>query len=547
MPLTISKLKMWANPGYTRGCLQVPPAGSKKLPAPDWSSNPDVTFRPSKSTTLTSLEIPLSYTAVFNMSYLYIEASDGYASISLFGWIDSIEQSASSAESVRINWSVDWWRSYSDQAVFGNALITRCNDSSKKRPYAITPRRWKIKHSELLCTGLGYSPANPFWVVITYTTSQNPPQIGTLCWRCGFSGGETITVGGNTYYAMGIADLFEGGISKYLDLNPSNITAISIGPIPPGQINPNYVYTHTVGSNTYYAYKVTVDLVETGTSTLTKEYSSDDMLKAIIIDPMGGCVYTLPWGFTIDRATYRADSGTNGCNLCVKLYKSGSYPTGADQAPIGLTGAFPYINAPVNSNGYSEYIFSGQRQYEIEMKNIQREQQAVSGMIGMGSNVIGGGVGGAMVGKGAGGVIGAGLSALGSIAGTYLDYEASGMFNDRYQKAMDKLHSCQTSTMLMSAGGITFMDTATCAGNWYIVQLEADDVSLAEYSSDVSINGYETEINDNATTYITTGGPLQIMNLNITGTMPPTAKREIKALLENGVYIVENNPSGVIP
>lgn len=547
MSITITKLKMWKNPGYTKGCLEVPPKGSKKLPAPDYTSTSNL--RPRKNSTISAIELPLSFCQVFEMSYLYMEFEDNaHNSCKIFGWIDSIEQTASGEEAVLIRWTPDWWRTYSDASTFGNAVITRCNDASHKRPYAITPRKWKVKHSELLCTGLDYSATDPFWVVVTYTTTQNPPQIGTLCWRCGFSGGETVTVGGNTYYAMGIADLYEGGLSLYLDINPANVTAISIGPIPPGSVQSAYFHTHSVGGRTYYAYKVTVDMVETGSTTLVNTYTSDDMLKTVILDPMGACVYTLPWGNTIDRLMYRADSGTNGCNLAVKLYKSGgAVPSGGDQAPLGLTCVLPYINAPVNSNGWSEYVFSGQRQFDIEMKSIQREQQAVSGVISMGSNVIGGAVGGAMVGKGAGGVAGAGAGALSSIVGTYLDYEATGMFNDRYQKATDKLHSFQTSNILLSSGGITFMNTATCAGNWYIVQLEADDVSEAEYTSDITINGYETEINGGASSYITTGGPLQMRNLNITGSIPPIAKREIKTLLENGVYIVENNPSGVAP
>ena len=108
MPLTITKLKMWKDPGYTRRCVEVPPVGSKKLPTPDYTMADSETLRPHKGSTLTNLNLPLSFTQLFGMSYLYIEASDGAGSVSLFGWIDSITQRSTSYEGVTINWSVDW-------------------------------------------------------------------------------------------------------------------------------------------------------------------------------------------------------------------------------------------------------------------------------------------------------------------------------------------------------------------------------------------------------------------------------------------------------
>ena len=184
----------------------------------------------------------------------------------------------------------------------------------------------------------------------------------------------------------------------------------------------------------------------------------------------------------------------------------------------------------------------------MEVKNIQREENAVSGLIGVGSSALGGGIGGAMAGKGAGAGIGAAAGALGSIIGTAIQYDQAARFNDMYQKATDKLHSNQVSTVLQSAGGIAFLNTIATVGHWYIVQLEADDTSATEYSNDVTLNGYETDISTSSvSSFITGGGPLQIINLNLTGNAPPAAKQFIKNKLESGVYITENNPSGVAP
>lgn len=42
-------------------------------------------------------------------------------------------------------------------------------------------------------------------------------------------------------------------------------------------------------------------------------------------------------------------------------------------------------------------------------------------------------------------------------------------------------------------------------------------------------------------------GPLTMTELVLLGNIPPTAKAAIKTKLENGVYIVERNPTGTDP
>ena len=147
MALTITKLKTWKDPKYTRGCLEVPPPGSWKMPAADYTLAAGETLRPHKGSTLTALELPLSFTKMFPMSYLYIEATDGNGSVKLFGWIDNVTQIATSAEAVRIEWSVDWWRSFSGSVTFGSGLITRCNNNTYRRPMTNSPR-YKKKAAE---------------------------------------------------------------------------------------------------------------------------------------------------------------------------------------------------------------------------------------------------------------------------------------------------------------------------------------------------------------------------------------------------------------
>lgn len=551
MALTITKLKMWKDPGYTRGCLEVPPAGSKKLPAPDYTLAADETLRPHKGSTLTELHLPLSFTQTFGMSYLYIEATDGAGSVSLFGWITSIDQRSTAAEGVTIRWDVDWWRSYSGAITWGTGTVIRCNDPTYKRPYPTQPRMWKVTNYEKICRSWSDYATYPYWVVVIYTVkvSDLVTAINTYFWQANFSTAKTEVQGGNTYYAVPLDRVFEGSLPGLLGLNPDQITSIYICPHPPASPTWNgSVLTHSAEGKDWFAYRADTNLATQQSTTFLKTYESNDMKKAVIVDPTGAVVYTLPWGYSTNEDYYLLDSGTVGCNLNIQFRTSGTTPTGVETAPLGKTASLPCISAPLCSNGWSSYVYSGQRAYDMEVKSIQREENAVSGLIGMGSSALGGGIGGAMAGKGAGAGIGAAAGALGSIIGTAIQYDQAARFNDMYQKATDKLHSNQVSTVLQSAGGIAFLNTIATVGHWYIVQLEADDTSAAEYSNDVTLNGYETDIpTSSVSSFITGGGPLQIINLNLTGNAPPAAKQFIKSKLESGVHITEKNPSGVVP
>ena len=120
------------------------------------------------------------------------------------------------------------------------------------------------------------------------------------------------------------------------------------------------------------------------------------------------------------------------------------------------------------------------------------------------------------------------------------------------QDARDRLYSNQTNSLQLSGDSLQWrwkiFGTIYGYEGPYLVIMHSDSTSAAEYSNDITLNGYETNIPaSSVSSYITTGGPLQIINLNLTGNAPPQAKQYIKDKLSAGVYIVENNPSGVVP
>ena len=207
-------LKMWKDPGYTRNCADVPPLGSKKLPTPDFVNPPTTDYRPHKDSTLTALNLPLSYTDVFDMSYLYIEAIDQRTSttgnrIKLFGWIDSITQRSTYSEGVTIRWTVDWWRSYSGDVSLDTGMIVKCPNGTYKRPYRTQPRYWKVRYHHPIHDGKvpGTKLDLSLWVyvftvwnkVVSGTTTDVVTQSRILCAPVNadykFNNGSTATAG----------------------------------------------------------------------------------------------------------------------------------------------------------------------------------------------------------------------------------------------------------------------------------------------------------------------------------------------------------------
>lgn len=555
MPLTITKLKMWKDPGYTRECVEVPPRGSWKLPAADYVAAENL--RPRKGSTLTAVELPLPYLQVMDMSYLYIEVEDGLTppnKVRVFGWIVSVEEIASSSEAVRITWTVDHWRTFSGSAVFGAGTVTRCSDSTYMRPYQKQPRKWVFsKKEDLYPLGSELLPA--WYVIVSYNvrtldaqiSEYVTTQVNTAFWSCGLGAGEGATIGGVLHRAPSLPEVFLGLLKDVLGIPAEAINGIFVSPVPPdasSTSSPRHYITHTDSDgNKRFAYLAHEPYqgVEIKRN-LNATYVSDDNHKTVIVDPTGAIMYTLPWGMSVSRVALAVDAGTAACSLRLSLLSSNAEDgKGVDLASEARMVSIPLINAPVNSNGYASYMFSGQREFDMNVREIQRDEKMIAGISNIGMSAIGG----AIAGKGAGAVAG-GLMGAGSLA---LENFYAGIFNDRLQEETDKLHANQIPSLIQGAGGIApFTHDTSGLGHWYIVQLESDSVSAAEYSQHIANDGYTTEIPvTDASSYVTAGGPLQIQNLILTGQIPPESKTYIKNILSNGVRIVENNPTGVNP
>lgn len=562
--LTINKLKMWKDPGYTRSCIEVPPVGSKKLPTPDFSSAAGMTYRPRKESTLTDLELPLSFTQVFEMSYLYIEASDGAGSVALFGWITSCEQIATAADAVRIRWEVDWWRSYSGSLTFGRGVITKTSDGTYKRPMGVNPRLWLYDNSDSKNTrqlrdfiGSHYID---YFFIFTFMDSAQNLKVGVTT--------ALFKVGGTAYTGLGPGDIEE--LPEKFGIPSTNVKGCWVSSFFP------FGKTGVTYNNGYYEFPSTFGPVMTHTSggvdracivheiangflqffsadytNAQRTFVSNDTEKVILIDGYGTPHLTLPYGFECKYAAIKTDIGATEAYHSVIL--SEQPITNLSQfyeAKLKAIEEGRYVNIPlapvaVASNALSDYIVSGQRDYDIETRRMDQEKSAWQGALGIGGSIAGGTVSGALAGGGAGAAVGAIAGTVSGTVGTVANYWLTDYYNDKLQQATEKLYSNQASQLITI--GSTADRISEAIRGLRIIRIQADDASTDEINGQIATQGYDVEIPVNDTSSFITTGPIQIMNLQLGGIAPPVAKAVIKSKFENGMYIIENNPNGVIP
>lgn len=594
MALTISKLKMWKDPGYTRNCADVPPAGSLKLPAvPDYSLAASETLRPHKDSTLTELHLPLSFTQTFGMSYLYIEATDGAGTVKLFGWITSIEQRSTSAEGVTIKWDVDWWRSYSGDADLRTGMIVKCPNATYKRPYRTQPRYWRIKQDYKIRTQNVTSTniLDCLWVyvfiVCNKIVSGNVTNIVTessILFAPAYAAFKTDPSSA-TYTGMPIDDLYGGTLDEWVNnyLSAANESAKIIGawlaPVGPANFTYDYNTRLWTGDGTGFTLKGSSTpsashmMQLDQTATLDTRFNInigggriDELNKICITDFEGNILGYAPYGLYFAGVKGMLDIGPNGGYLYVRFVFAGEtdsvlYIAGEDNpydtideenrkhfAPsLGCGFSIPLPAVPVNENQWSDYMYAGQRDFDITNARIANDKQAISGLESSVSSAIGGGVTGASAGPvgAVAGLIGGGAVSAGM---TGINYLLGENFNKQLQDATDRLYANQKNGIALNGGSKSKILLADC---YYplILVMEPDATSKAEYNSDISVNGYDTDIAvTSVTTFITgTTGPYRVINMTVCGNIPPQAKQYIKDKFAAGIRIIENNPTGVAP
>lgn len=556
---TIAQLRLWKDVGFTEGCMEVPSTSTL--------TNPDLQFtdlNPTKARMFNEIRVPEDYVTLLEFSYLAITVDNSNGPDKTFyGWIDSVElySDSQNAPMTVINWHVDLWRTYFAQAEFGSGTVKRrpvgTDQPPQRPPYRYlrpTERRtidqddtwWAIiTLNEQYQSGGGTNTRISVRVVpLTPSAWDTAPYIGPSA---------------SPVYALPIESMMNGDWDELWGVDPQNILSVFVSPIPPcvysgsgtqsspfnlptskgwevqsvSGVNAWFQCTYGGGPSDY--------MFEEQMFTFS-EIMTDDTIQYHVRGFDGETLGILPWGVPVTQVHERIVYSVSGCYLQLRFTDATANDyTLAHQ--YGLVYTMPLLSMDVTENSWSSYVFSGQRQYDMEQRKLASDTKAVNGGIDIATGALTGAMTGAMAGSvvpGIGTVVGAVVGAIGGTLATAISTGATyayetGYANDEMQRMEDYAHSLQADGLLLPGIGVDSLFHGTKPD---LVKVEMDAYSVANFTSSKNLYGVVVdEPRADCTALIGAKGPIRIEGLIVKGDIPPVAKRYIKDRIAKGVII----------
>ena len=434
---------------------------------------------PKKGREFSEMEVGISYPVLMGLTDKKIPRVMWLTSATadvLIGWIDGFEPVATKgpSENTRILWHIDWWLTAMvfayqkklspglnrDAVSFGNGTFKR-GPQGMARPDPSAPRMW-LYDSDTVLRNYSTTLAKRYAIILwtqTFTDSSTPPvSITGICsgyWEVG----ETYTSGGTTYQAPTVRDIYGGIFEEMLGLPASSIIGVWFSPIAYGDgtstIKTND-YQRPYSSATYHSFMHTYGyLTPSSTTPVTVTISNTsvcttDTVKYLVTDPKGTVYATLPWGIGFTACRMTLDVGTTGAWLVLRFLDD---PNGNMPLQEGREVQIPLITAPITSNAMSDYVSSGQQDYDRQSAILQQEYNRKSGIANAMQSAGSGAIGGALVGKAPGAIAGALIGGGMGILQTQINYQLGTEFDRKSQQLLDQLTSNQIGSVLTRSGG----------------------------------------------------------------------------------------------
>lgn len=472
--------------------------------------------------------------------------------VNIYGWIDSAEpvSDRSPESNTLLRWHVDYWLTYADYqwfkenhqtnpyyqpryASFGRGRVKR-GPQSVARPGGYEPRMWLYDSAVRICAQSGGTDVDEWWAVMCRTVTDGNNKVTEIHYYYWNLNGDTPVVGGTSgaNAAPTWASVFTGQLEEDLGIDPSAVQGLWVCPFRPWTSGSIFDGPH---SSVYDC--DTLSSVNVVTKSTNGTWMTDDTHRMTFTDPSGSPMYTAPWGIPFDHIRAWVDVGTAAANICVYLGEGGSANPGS--ASEGRYFTFPLPSLPITENAWNSYYYTGERDYDKTVREIQKDQAAVNGIAGIGTSAIGGAVAGSMVAPGPGTVAGAIAGIVSGTVGTAVGYVSAGHFDRKTQGAIDKLKSNQTAAMILPAGSqIGIQPPYGVNPGWNMVMMVPDSASKTEIETEQEELGYVTDrYSASCGLLIAGGGGLLIEELEVHGDMNNEGKEYIRKLFARGVHI----------
>ena len=544
----ITKIRGWKNPGFSEDGPDAPHVGYT-LPTADQTLQPTGGFHPSADRMFSEVKISgAAWESWREMSFLELTYSwnNSLNTTVLYGFVDSVELVSDTNNNavVAVKWHVDEWMTYlsSSTLKFGHVL---------RRPYsseADTPiqgyerKYWEQDYHYTLLDTVKINNERTYWVLLAVGETVNTDKIVRYYTFPFVKSGNTIFIrsGGVGVSAPTYAQVTAGLWDECLDLDPTGIYGAWVLPVCP--FNASDMTTSgneitAMSASSGWELKATPGTCASIVSKTTAKYSDLFYEKSMSwsgaptateLNPLrvtgftGETIGDFPIGMSPTSYTYRIVASATECYVELR------FVYGWYSRLEGTCFTVPALVLDLTENAWSSYQYSGQREYDIESRNIATMQSAVEKTIG-----------GATQGFIMGGFnpAGAGLSAAaGAVGGATQGILDAAIFNPMIQGAKDNYAAKQTPGILISGGALDAVengyDIAMCV-------MEMDSYSDGRASTERSLKGVKVDeyITSNTTIRSSTGF-YQITELDVAGAIPNSARRTIANRFAKGVRLI---------
>lgn len=574
----ITSLSFWKDTGYTEGCLTNPKINAT-LPVADITIDTPVT--PSKDRLFSQLQLKAPYSDLYDMSYLKADYTmNNGDDITVYGWIDSVsvESDSDGFPNTNVRWHIDYWRTYNSKVTYGNGLVTRrpgvlwlSEASDDQHPPQRLPYRYLRSTTRQMLTTEN-TILNVWWVLVRitksgYITRETTTQVTTegettstttttiepgvvsskvISFPIAFAQGG-LKIGTGT--APSFSSVYNGTWDEDLELLPENIISAFISPIPPSNITgdgTSTAFTMAGWNVVTYGNAQVFELGSLGfgitTASLPSPVATGDVDEYYITGFDGETIGALPYGFPVQNYDYRIIYESASAYIQLR-FSDGISTTNAHLN--GLCFTVPLPSLEITENSWSSYNIAGTRDRDLESRRIEAEKAAVNGGIQTLTSGVSGALNGALTGAAVGGpagavggaVLGGVSSALTGAISTSLEQRyLTGAYNDSMQAMEDSYHAAQPDGLLMSGAG--FDAVLHGEGGLCLRGMQVDSYSLQNMTYNTELYGLKvSEPTPSCSSLIYSGGPIQITNLEVTGSVPVEAKNMIREMFARGVLL----------
>ena len=563
----ITKIEFWSDVGFIDGAVEIPRLNAADPTNPDMVIEPDDPIMPSKDRFFSELKLKEYYTGLLTMSYMRIrydlKNSLGIDTPNIFyGWIDKVELSSDGEYPMTIiSWHIDEWRTWKAEITFGSGHV-------KRRPFkdlATTPiQDYPIRYVKLdsddihvhdiLLGNDGFNNYQVWWILVSVNHKTVTDEIETRFYTypifltmstivCHFKATDVSDNTVKTLHGPRLDQIYEGYLDErlgdMLGAAPESVNGVWITPISPilsadaavsgtGSHGSPFDFGNMSSDcvdGSYGMLKLAqVDFIRSRSKTITAITSSEEK-RYCLTSTDGLKILDLPYGYSVDTVNITMLNEPDGPYFEISL-KNSTYGN-----LEGMTVNVPLLSLPFSSNAYTSYVYSGQQQYDKEMRTLRSNSKAIEGTSVMAASGALMGAFGSM-----GAIAGAGMG----LASGLLPYASEMIYsNDKEQTLENRLKANQPSTMIISPNALL----SIARGYDFVIKaLIPDDYSAAPITAMKNQFGVSVdELNPSCDTLIRVTSPTgyyNIQNMIVNGNVPVSAKKWIREKFRSGVRLV---------